>query len=141
MLQVIPESGPIQRIIYDGVVYAILVRASLPQKGYNFVTEDQESLQVGVNHYAAGDEAKPHFHLPVDRALKDTLEVLHIDSGACQLNLYDQDKNLFYDIRLGTGDTVILIEGGHSLDFIEQTRVLEVKQGPYLGPEKDKVFF
>ena len=64
MLKLVPESGPIQKIIYDDEVYAIVIRASLPFKGYNFVSDDQDSLQVGVNHYERGRSPSPIFICP-----------------------------------------------------------------------------
>ena len=39
------------------------------------------------------------------------------------------------------GDTVVLLRGGHALMIMDRTRIVEVKQGPYMGPQKDKVFF
>lgn len=122
-------------------VYAILVRAALPQEGFNFVSRNDDSLQLGVNHYKAGARIKPHMHLPVERMLGNTLEVLHIDSGATSLEIFDEDKQKFYTTQLGAGDTVLLIRGGHALTIAADTRIVEVKQGPYLGPEKDKVTF
>ena len=135
------EGESIQRIRHGNEVYAIIVRAFLPFEGYNFVSADEDSLQVGVNHYKEGDQARPHFHLPLQRALADTLEVLHIVGGSCRLTLFGGDKRKFYNTTLNNGDTVVLLKGGHSLDILESTRILEVKQGPYLGVEKDKVFF
>ena len=85
--------------------------------------------------------AKPHFHLPLERALTDTLELLHIDSGQCQLDLFNLDKQPIYRTTLENGDTVVLLRGGHALIMTDRTRIVEVKQGPYLGPAKDKVFF
>ncbi len=135
-------AGPyVERVNFRGDCYAIIVRAALPHQGYNFVTDEQCSLQVGVNHYAAGAKIRPHYHLPVDRALKDTLEVLHIDSGSCRMKLYDTDQKAFYETELTPGDTVVLLKGGHGFEVMRPTRIIEVKQGPYTGPEKDKVFF
>jgi hypothetical protein len=134
-------TSAIEHVMHRGDCYAILVRAHLPREGYNFVTEEACSLQVGINHYAAGAVIRPHYHLPVERALKDTLEVLHIDGGACRMKLFDQKQESFYETELRSGDTVILMMGGHGFEVIEPTRIIEVKQGPYAGPAKDKVFF
>ena len=141
MLEIQGKDEPIERIKYNGVTYAVLVRAKLPRTGYNFVSQDEDSLQVGVNHYKSGQLARPHFHLPAERALKDTLEMLHIDSGACLLSLYNDAKVRVYETRMESGDTVVLLAGGHALQMLDDTRIVEVKQGPYLGPARDKVFF
>lgn len=141
MLEITGRGETIERISYNGERFAIIIRAKLPRSGYNFVSEAGDSLQVGVNHYAGGKVARPHFHLPADRALKDTLEMLHIDSGRCNLLLYNDRKLRIYCTEMNSGDTVVLLAGGHALEMLQDTRIVEVKQGPYLGAERDKVFF
>ena len=131
----------IEYIKKDEEVYAILVRATLPRQGFNFVSRNDDSLQLGVNHYKAGVRIKPHMHLPVERLLSNTLEVLHIDTGSTSLEIFDEQKEKFYVTQLQAGDTVLLIRGGHALTITDDTRIVEVKQGPYLGADKDKVTF
>jgi hypothetical protein len=130
---------PIERVRWRGEVYALIVRAHLPRQGYNFVTDAKDELQLGVNHYAASTRIKPHYHLPLARQIAGTLEILHIDDGDTTLSLHDpEDGTRFYTTRLVAGDTVLLIRGGHGLEIHQPTRIIEVKQGPYLGPDKDK---
>ena len=105
------------------------------------MSHPEDSLRLGVNHYQAGGVVKPHMHIPLERQLVNTLEVLHIDYGATTLVIYDDDRQPFYDTVLGAGDTVVLMRGGHGLTILDETRLIEVKQGPYLGPAKDKVVF
>ena len=38
------------------------------------------------------------------------------------------------------GDVVLLAYGGHGFEMIEESEIIEVKQGPYAG-EMDKVRF
>ena len=135
--------GPehIQRVVRGGEIYAVIIRNTLPHTGYNFVSENTDSMQVGVNHYDSGATIRAHFHLPVERALIDTLEVLHFDSGACLMEIYDEDQKKFFETQVRGGDTVVLMKGGHGFKVLEPTRIIEVKQGPYLGQSRDKVFF
>ena len=133
-------SEPIERVYSGQTVIAIIVRASLPKEGFNFVSKDEDSLQLGVNHYRAGVIIKPHYHIDQDRAINDTAEVLHIDYGACDLDLYDNESKKIRSTKLVGGDTVIFLSGGHGLVIQAETRIIEVKQGPYNGPEKDKRF-
>ena len=135
--------GPehIQRVVCGGEIYAVIIRNTLPHRGYNFVSENTDSMQVGVNHYESGANIRAHFHLPVERALSDTLEVLHFDSGACLMAIYDENQKKFFETQVSGGDTVVLMKGGHGFKVLEPTRIIEVKQGPYLGQSRDKVFF
>jgi hypothetical protein len=40
---------------------------------------------------------------------------------------------------LAAGDAILLIAGGHGFEVLEACQIMEVKQGPYLSKEKDKV--
>jgi hypothetical protein len=40
---------------------------------------------------------------------------------------------------LERGDTIILLNGGHGYEILsDNTKVLEVKNGPYVGADKDR---
>lgn len=41
-------------------------------------------------------------------------------------------------VELLTGDTIFLVDGGHGFEMLEDTKIIEVKQGPYLGKDEDK---
>ena len=41
---------------------------------------------------------------------------------------------------LNKGDVVLLAFGGHGFEMIEESEIIEIKQGPYAG-EMDKVRF
>ena len=43
-------------------------------------------------------------------------------------------------MTLHEGDLVLLSEGGHGIEVIEEARIIEVKQGPFVGG-KDKTRF
>jgi hypothetical protein len=44
-------------------------------------------------------------------------------------------------LEIAAGDTIILMHGAHGFRVIEPCRVIEVKQGPYLGIDIEKAFF
>jgi len=41
---------------------------------------------------------------------------------------------------LGPGDVILLATGGHGFQMLEETEMIEVKQGPYVG-DQDKTRF
>lgn len=135
------QNSMIEYIEHDNSLYAIIIRQKLEFKGYNFVSKAENGLQVGVNHYPGDTVAVPHVHLPLPRSLEQTNEVLHIDVGECKLVLYTDARERFHETTLFEGDTVVLLKGGHGVRFLKPTKIIEIKQGPYLGPELDKVKF
>ena len=57
-----------------------------------------------------------------------------------RLTLYDTNLDKVKEVTLSGGDMVALFAGGHEIIIDEQTKFIEVKQGPY-DEEKDKTRF
>lgn len=112
------------------------------EKGLAFYSEDSEFIQVGTWHYDKGKELLAHAHKPVKRTVSSTQETLYIRSGSVQARIYDKDHKLVCTRTAREGDVLILLFGGHGYDILENgTQVLEVKNGPYPGAEKDRIRF
>jgi hypothetical protein len=59
--------------------------------------------------------------------------------GAVKASIYTEDDVLVEEHVLHANDTLILLSGGHGYEIVmDKTVVLEVKNGPYLGAEKDR---
>ena len=123
-----------------GNVLAIVVRASYDKNGITFVTPDDYSQQLAYMHHPKGHIIKPHIHNVVKREILYTKEVLIIKKGKLRCDFYSEDKKYLKSIVIETGDVILLVSGGHGFECIEETQMLEVKQGPYAG-ENDKERF
>ena len=107
--------------------------------GLSFYSEDEEFIQVGAWGYDTGKELFAHIHNEVERKVYWTQEVLYIRKGSINAKIYDLDENLVDEIVAKEGDTLILLRGGHGYTILEDgTQVLEVKNGPYVGADKDR---
>ena len=89
--------------------------------------------------FAKGTRLKPHIHLPQDKIIKKNQEVLIILSGMLEVAFYDEKTKIDSRILEG-GDIIVFLDGGHGFDIITETKLIEVKQGPYQGQEKDKKY-
>jgi quercetin dioxygenase-like cupin family protein len=114
---------------------ALVVRAVPAAPGAQFVTPSEAGLQVGVLTHAEGTSIPRHAHRPVERQVSGTSEVLLVRSGSCEVDIYD-DEELIATTRLSSGDVIVLLAGGHALRMLEDTVLVEVKQGPYFGVEE-----
>jgi hypothetical protein len=56
------------------------------------------------------------------------------------VQLYSDDKTLLKEVILRVGDAIVLIHGVHAIRVLEDMQCISVKQGPFLGTEKDKFF-
>jgi mannose-6-phosphate isomerase-like protein (cupin superfamily) len=82
----------------------------------------------------------PHVHNPVPREVKFTKEVLFIRSGRLRVDFYSDSQEYLQSTILAAGDVILLAYGGHGFEMLEQTEIIEVKQGPYAG-DHDKTRF
>jgi hypothetical protein len=131
----------IKRVEHDGTVLAILLSAGFSREGIHFLTPDTFSQQLGYMKRPSGYAIVPHDHNPVPRTIEWTQEVLFIKSGRVRLDLYAPESREYLESHiLGPGDVALLAHGGHGLVMLEESEIIEVKQGPYAG-EADKTRF
>ena len=117
-----------------------IVRQQNAPESTTFVTPDDAIQQVGFVVHAAGGEVKRHYHVPIERKIDFTPEVLVVRSGRCEMDVFDDDQNLVATHELVEGDVMVMVGGGHGFRFLEDTVLLEVKQGPYFGTDEKKYF-
>ena len=109
------------------------------QKGLNFYTEDDDFIQVGIWGYDKGKKLAAHIHNIVSREVNRTQEVIYVMRGKVKAFIYTENGQLIEEIILQEGDVLILLKGGHGYEILEDnTFVLEVKNGPYVGAYKDR---
>jgi hypothetical protein len=130
----------IETIKSNNNVLAIILRANYKSDGINFFTPNEFSQQLGYMNRPKGYEIQPHLHNKVQRNVEFTSEVLLIKSGKVRVDFYDEDKNYFKSNILNKGDVILLVHGGHGFEMIEESEMIEIKQGPYTG-DNDKTRF
>jgi hypothetical protein len=131
--------SPLEAIAADGVVLAYLAHQPPVPTETRYMTPDDCNLQVGHVVYAGGTEIPRHMHLPVERHLTTTAEVLLVQRGRCEVDIFGPDRRLVATRELNAGDLLIAVAGGHGFRVFEDTVLLEVKQGPYPGAvEKER---
>ena len=123
----------------NGKRLAIYLPSSSWEKGLTFLTEDEDFIQAGVWEYDKGVKLQPHIHNEVKREISRTQEVIFVKSGKLRAHIYTEDEKLVKTFELSLGDVLILLSGGHGYEILESgTQVLEIKNGPYPGPEVDR---
>jgi mannose-6-phosphate isomerase-like protein (cupin superfamily) len=130
----------IETIKHKDQLFAIIISSRFNEPGIHFFTENQLSQQLAYMRHPAGKLIDPHVHNPVPREVHFTQEVLFIKSGKVRVDFYSNDQEFIESRVLETGDTILLATGGHGFEMLEETEMIEVKQGPYAG-EEDKTRF
>ncbi|MCM2322905.1 MAG: hypothetical protein NDJ90_06550 [Oligoflexia bacterium] len=125
----------------DGdVVVARYIPAALAWKdGLNFFSNDPDFIQVGTWSYPADKVLLAHTHNEVKREVDLTQEVLYIRKGSIRADIYDLKLAKMDEQICREGDVMVLLRGGHGYQILENgTQVLEIKNGPYVGAERDR---
>ena len=130
----------IDRILHGTRMLALILRAGFRADGIQFFTPNEFSQQLGYMNRSKGYVIPPHVHNPVSREVQFTKEVLFVKSGKVRVDFYDDEQNYLESRVLGMGDVILLAFGGHGFEMLEQTELIEVKQGPYAG-DADKTRF
>lgn len=124
----------------DGILLAIIVRHDYDKQGISFFTPDDFSQQLAYMHHPAGHVILPHVHNEVRREVLYTKEVLVIKKGKMRCDFYSDNHEYLKSEVVGTGDVILLANGGHGFECLEETEMFEIKQGPYAG-DADKTRF
>jgi hypothetical protein len=130
----------IEHISWDGQPLAYIIRTEMNPEKTTFLTPPEFNLQVGFVVYPAVGEITRHVHRPLERHIVGTSEVLVVKKGLCQIDIYNDDRELVATSELRAGDTMLMVGGGHGFRMLEDTVFLEIKQGPYSGLD-EKVRF
>lgn len=129
-------TSPIEEVMVDGYVAAIIVRNEFRPEGIQFVTPDDYSQQLGYMTRPSGYRIQPHIHLHVDRKATLTQEVLYVRRGRVRVDFYREDESYIDSREIATGDVILLSRGGHGFEMLDDTEMIEVKQGPYLDDKR-----
>ncbi|MEK7226592.1 MAG: hypothetical protein AAB221_13045, partial [Bacteroidota bacterium] len=121
-------------------ILAYIIRRNFRKEGIHFFTPDDFSQQLAYMNRPKGYAIDPHIHNVVPRQVHLTQEVLLVKKGRVRIDFYDDQKNYLESRVLITGDVILLAAGGHGFEMLEETEMIEVKQGPYTG-DQDKVRF
>jgi len=130
----------IDNIVHKEELLSIIIRADYKSEGIEFFTPGKFSQQLAYMNRQKNYVIPPHVHNIVQRGVNLTQEVLLIKSGKVRVDYYDNDRNYLESRILYRGDVVLLAYGGHGFEMLEDSEMIEVKQGPYAG-EMDKVRF
>ena len=129
----------IEYIDYNAIRYAIVINSSHSSNGIEFFTAESYSQQLGYMKRPANYFIRPHRHKINARMVHKTQEVLYLKEGRVKISFYSDKGDMLGYKLIKTGDVIMLCDGGHSIEFLEESQIIEIKQGPY-SENEDKEF-
>jgi len=122
------------------ILFSLLRKKDISNKR-NDISPDEQFLQVSAKKINKGDYFKPHRHLLCNKNITITQESWIILDGEVEGTFYDLDNKKVFKTNMTSGDCIAIFNGGHSLKCLTDDTILyEIKTGPYLGAENDKVY-
>ena len=128
---------------HDNKIYAIVLRSKFLKltEGSHFITPPDSLLQVGLSIHDKDYVSELHFH-PKPRFEKNPHigeELIYVISGRILVEIYTSQGERIGSAELSEGDLIVIYEA-HRVKFLERSKLLIVKQGPYFGNVSDKVY-
>lgn len=130
-----------ERIEHEARLIALIIRSGYHESGTKAFSNPGPPLQLTIQVRKAGQSSPPHIHPPSGMSkIEDQYrhEIIHLEEGEVEVSLYTRDGEFITKIILHEGDTILITEG-HGLVSLTDSKIISVKEGPYLGLEADKI--
>lgn len=127
---------------FNNDLYCIVYRDEDWVKGLNFITSEDCFIQAGSWWYDKGKILDSHTHNEFERKAFRTQESVYIKQGSMKVTLFSEDQIFLEDFVMNQGDLAVFIYGGHGYEILDDdSKIIETKNGPFTGVEKDKIKF
>jgi hypothetical protein len=121
------------------VLLAEILRSSVEVDATTFFSSESSHLQVGVMSHKSGFIEPPHTHPVSDRGACATQQFFIVTRGIVYVDFFTENGNRDFEILLEVGDSILILDGIHSIRIIQDSRCVTIKQGPFLGVDKDRI--
>lgn len=130
----------VEKITFKDQILAIVVRNGSTNQELQWPTPPDFPLQLGIHERKKGSFLIPHNHIPFD-VLKNlqVQEFIYLEKGKLKFFLYHEKKEV--ETVILNAKEMILLNCGHSVEFLEDSKIVEIKQGPYRGNDMEKEYF
>ena len=128
----------IKQIIFKEELYSSIFDLKNIKEGLDFFTSDDAFIQVGTWNYRKGKILDAHYHNTFERKSYITQEVVLVLEGSIVCNLFTTQGEFISSEEINQGQLIIQFQGIHEYEIKKDSKVLEKKNGPYFGPEKDR---
>ncbi|MCF7892147.1 MAG: radical SAM protein, partial [Candidatus Omnitrophica bacterium] len=128
------SSIALTKFIKDNRLLGILIKKDYKPEGFEVLTAMDEPFSITCFERKKDTKGNLHYHNSVQETnpFGDKLrqEFVHVLKGKIKVFVYTKEWELIDTVVLNSGDSIYLTEA-HQVEFLEDTTLLEVKQGPY----------
>ena len=128
----------IKKITHKGNLYAVYFDVLEAKDGLSFISDDEDFIQVGIWNYSPKKILPAHYHIEYPREATRTCESVFVVKGKIKCNIYTKSGSFIDTFDLNENEMVMQLYGVHEYEILDKAIVVETKNGPYFGPEKDR---
>ncbi|MFH1333560.1 MAG: hypothetical protein ABIH53_04975 [archaeon] len=129
------EDKNIETIIHQGKILAIIAKTSNIENTL-FLSPKEFFLQASIQNRTIGEGISAHEHPPYNEDEINPQEIIYVINGKIEVGLYSSGKKI-ESRQLNQGE-LILLNSGHDVSYLENSKIILLKTGPYRGKERDK---
>ncbi len=118
--------------------FAIILRAEYEPQSIEFLTTNDQTLQLGVMRRPGGYVIAPHLHKPAPRTVSDGYEALFVARGRVEVTFYNERRERVTTRELGQGDTILLMTGGHGFRVLGRLQDDRSEAGALLSSDRER---
>lgn len=119
-----------EKIIHNNVLVAVRIKKF--ESGITPISDSGEPLQILIHSREKGSHTKAHIHKATKRITQSLQECLVILKGKIKVDFYTPDKKIFKSIEASKGEVIVFVSGGHAVHVLENSEIVEVKNGPFI---------
>lgn len=129
----------IEPIMHQKKEIACVYRRTVPVDGIRFFTTEDNAFQIGIHDRKKPIKLPAHIHTcPKPLTIFEIQEVLFVIKGQIRVTMVSDTNTVIAKKLLSSGDAILLRSQAHSVEFLGNARVFEIKQGPYPGDNHAK---
>lgn len=106
--------------------------------GLSFVTDDEKFIQLGIWNWNKNKILNAHYHNWFKREAYRTNEFVYVIKGKIKCNLFTEDGTFIDSFIIKRNQGIILYSLAHEYEILKNSIIIESKNGPFMGLEKDK---
>ena len=126
----------VENIKHNGKTVARIIRSEELDGPFKFFTEDKDNIQISRWNHPKGYQCKPHVHNITDKTVDRVHEAIFVLQGELQVDFYTLFGKPIVSKVLYPLDICYSMDCGHGYQVLtEDTRVIEFKNGPFMGDE------
>jgi hypothetical protein len=123
----------------NGRRYAEIIWADTQAEKSVFFSPPTSSMQFGLLAHGKDFVEAAHYHPQIERNINDLQQMFVVQRGVVAVDFFTDSGDRFREVVLRKGDAILLIDGIHSVRVLEDMQCVSVKQGPFLGADRDKM--